>query len=78
MLAALRDAGWSNYSLFLSNDGTLVGYLETHDFTASLAAMSTCEINARWQLTMADFFIGGEKATADEQMLPLEEVFHLD
>lgn len=78
MLDALRATGWSNYSLFLSNDGTLVGYLETNDFAAALAGMSGREINARWQLTMAEFFIGGDQAQADEQMLPLEEVFHLD
>jgi L-rhamnose mutarotase len=29
MLAALRETGWSNYSLFLRDDGLLVGYLET-------------------------------------------------
>ena len=78
MLDALRASGWSNYSLFLSNDGTLVGYLETNDFAAALGGMSAREINARWQLTMADFFVGGDQAAADEQMLPLEEVFHLD
>ena len=28
MLQALRDTGWTNYSLFLDrNDGTLFGYL---------------------------------------------------
>jgi L-rhamnose mutarotase len=32
MLAALRESGWSNYSLFLRPDGMLVGYLETEDF----------------------------------------------
>ena len=29
MLAALRAAGWGNYSIFLAEDGLLVGYLET-------------------------------------------------
>ena len=28
MLAALREAGWGNYSLFLTEDGLLVGYLD--------------------------------------------------
>ena len=78
MLEALREAGWRNYSLFLRPDGLLVGYLETDDFAGALAAMSGKEINQRWQSTMASFFEGGDKAAADEQMLPLEEVFHLD
>jgi L-rhamnose mutarotase len=29
MLQALRETGWHNYSLFLREDGLLVGYLET-------------------------------------------------
>ena len=32
MLDALARAGWRNYSLFLRDDGLLVGYLETDDF----------------------------------------------
>jgi L-rhamnose mutarotase len=32
MLAALTKTGWGNYSIFLAEDGLLVGYLETeHD-----------------------------------------------
>ena len=32
MQQALRETGWNNYSLFLREDGVLVGYLETEDF----------------------------------------------
>jgi L-rhamnose mutarotase len=32
MLDALRQAGWRSYSLFLTEDGLLVGYLETDDY----------------------------------------------
>ncbi len=35
MQQALRDAGWGNYSLFLRDDGLLVGYVETEDFEAA-------------------------------------------
>ena len=31
MLTALRDAGWRNYSLFLSETGLLIGYFEADD-----------------------------------------------
>ena len=78
MLEALRETGWHNYSLFLSPDGLLVGYLETVDFQAALSGMASKEVNHRWQTQMAEFFEGGEGTTADEQMLPLEEVFHLN
>src|SRR3954468_17450875 len=73
MLAALRDAGWRNYSLFLREDGTLVGYLETEDFAAAQEAMARTEVNDRGQKEMMPFF--GERA--DEAMTPLEDVFHL-
>src|SRR5213080_252505 len=35
MLAALRETGWHNYSLFLREDGLLVGYFETPDLEAA-------------------------------------------
>ena len=46
MLDALRDTGWHNYSLFLRDDGLLVGYLETDDFEAARQAMAAREVNA--------------------------------
>ena len=36
MLDALRAAGWANYSLFLTGEGLLIGYLETDDYAAAL------------------------------------------
>jgi L-rhamnose mutarotase len=77
MLEALRQAGWHNYSLFLRDDGLLIGYLETPDFGAALAHMARTEVNRRWQAEMADFFEGAPGLTADEQMQSLSEVFHL-
>jgi L-rhamnose mutarotase len=78
MLEALRDMGWRNYSLFLREDGLLVGYLECDDFDASRAAMEERDVNARWQADMAPFFElpGGERP--DTGLVRLEEVFHLD
>ena len=76
MRAALSDAGWRNYSLYLAEDGLLIGYLECDDFDAALAQMARTEVNARWQAEMAEFFEGD--GNADERMRPLDEVFHLD
>jgi L-rhamnose mutarotase len=78
MLQALRETGWTNYSLFLRDDGLLVGYLETPDFQAALQGMAAREVNARWQREMGPFFEALEGRRPDEGMLPLEEVFHLD
>ena len=79
MLEALRRTGWHNYSLFLRDDGLLFGYLETPEsFQAALAGMAQEEINARWQELMAPYFENLSGAHADESMVQLEEVFHLD
>ncbi|MFF0050601.1 L-rhamnose mutarotase [Streptomyces sp. NPDC005498] len=78
MLAALSAAGWHNYSLFLREDGLLVGYLETEDFAAAQAAMAATDVNTRWQADMAGFFEALGGAEPDEAMKPLTEVFHLD
>ncbi len=78
MLQALRETGWHNYSLFLRDDGLLVGYLETPDFEAAKAGMAEREVNERWQNEMAHFFEALDGQHADASMMPLEEVFHLD
>ncbi|MBO2451012.1 L-rhamnose mutarotase [Actinomadura barringtoniae] len=77
MLAALRDTGWHNYSLFLRDDGLLVGYFETDDLEAAQAGMARTDVNARWQAEMAPFFEDLD-GRPDEGMRPLTEVFHLD
>ena len=78
MLQALRDTGWTNYSIFLSEDGLLFGYLETPDFDRARAGMATREVNQRWQSTMAPYFEGLDGGHADQGLIRLEEVFHLD
>jgi L-rhamnose mutarotase len=77
MLEALRQTGWHNYSLFLRPDGLLVGYLETPDFARTLAGMKERSVNERWQREMAIYFEGLDGG-ADDGMIGLEEVFHLE
>ncbi len=78
MLEALRETGWTNYSLFLRDDGLMVGYLETPDYEAALAGMAKREVNARWQEQMKPFFEALEGRRPDESFIRLGEVFHLD
>ena len=78
MLAALRDAGWRNYSLHLRADGLLVGYVESDDLEAAQRAMAATEVNARWQAEMAPFFTDLDGRRPDEGFAVLEEVFHLE
>jgi L-rhamnose mutarotase len=77
MQAALRETGWGNYSLFLRDDGLLVGYLETEDFERARAEMARREVNQRWQCEMGDFFVQPDGVLPDRAMRPLLEVFHL-
>ena len=77
MLQALRETGWHNYSLFLRDDGLLVGYLETPDFQKALDGMAEREVNERWQAAMGEYFENLEGQRPDEGLLVLEEVFHL-
>ncbi len=78
MLEALRETGWRNYSLFLRPDGLLVGYLEAENFKKCCAEMKKHPVNARWQAEMSPFFETLAGGAADDNMIPLEEVFHLD
>src|SRR5438105_4784050 len=78
MQAALRETGWGNYSLFLRDDGLLVGYLETADFGAAVAAMQERDVNARWQAEMAEFFELPADGAPDTALERLAEIFHLD
>lgn len=77
MLEALGRTGWRNYSLFLRDDGLLVGYLETDDFEAARAGMEATDVNARWQTEMGGFFEELDGSSPDQAMKPLTEVFHL-
>ena len=77
MLEALRTTGWHNYSLFLRDDGLLIGYFETESLDAALAGMAATEVNERWQADMAPFFEDLEGAP-DTGFLRLREVFHLE
>jgi L-rhamnose mutarotase len=78
MRAALAETGWGNYSLFLRDDGLLVGYLETDDFARAQAAMEATGVNARWQAEMAEFFELPSGERPDTGFQRLEEIFHLD
>ena len=77
MLRALHDTGWHDYSLFLREDGLLVGYLVTDDLAAARAGMARTDVNARWQSEMAEFFEELD-LPPDQGFWQLDEVFHLE
>lgn len=76
LLRELKAAGWNNYSLHLSDDGLLVGYVESDDLDAAQAQVAATEVNRRWQAEMAALFAG--EGAPDQSWTFLPEVFHLE
>lgn len=77
MLAALRDTGWTNYSIFCRPDGLVIGYFETDDLANCMAGMAALEVNGRWQADMAGLFLPTQQGV-DDGLVELTEVFNLD
>lgn len=76
MLAEIAASGRRNYSIFLDRaHATLFGYYETDDDDASRAYLAASPVAARWEASMAPFFLGVD-GRADEAA-PIVEVFHL-
>ena len=77
MLAALRETGWHNYTLFMRSDGLIFGYFETDtDLPTAQAEMAAKDVNTRWQEFMSSYI--DASARPDETFVALEEYFHLD
>lgn len=77
MLAELRASGRRNYSLFLRDDGRLLGYFEVDDLDASTAYLAQSTVAADWEAESMHFFTDLE-GRPDQSLAPLREVFHLD
>ena len=56
MLAALRETGWNNYSLFCVTTGSWLD-IGTEDFERARSGMARREVNERWQREMGDLFV---------------------
>jgi L-rhamnose mutarotase len=76
LLEALQDAGWRNYSLFLHDDGLLIGYAEADDLAIAQERVARTEVNARWQAAMAELF--QSEGAPDEAWEIVPEVFNLE
>lgn len=77
MLQAISDAGRSNYSLFLREDGLLIGYYETEDDLAAQAALDADPRTKAWEAQMSEFFIALD-GRPDQSAPRLTEVFNLE
>lgn len=77
MLEAISAAGRRNYSLFLRDDGMLIGYYETDDDAAAQRKLDADPRTAAWEAEMADFFISLD-GRPDQSAPRLTEVFNLE
>ncbi|KQX05264.1 MULTISPECIES: L-rhamnose mutarotase [unclassified Leifsonia] len=77
MLQAIADAGRRNYSLFLRDDGLLIGYYETDDDDAAQAALEADPRTGAWEAAMADFFVQLD-GRPDQAAPRLLEIFNLE
>jgi L-rhamnose mutarotase len=78
MLRAIEASGRRNYSLFLRDDGLLIGYYETDDDEAAQASLANDPRTAPWEAEMADFFVALDGQRPDQGAPRLTEVFHLE
>lgn len=77
MLHAIADSGRRNYSLFLREDGLLIGYFETDSLEASQAALAADPRTAAWEAEMSDFF-ESLSGRPDQNSITLAEIFNLE
>ena len=77
MLDEIAASGRRNYSLYLAEDGLLIGYYETDDDDAARAYLASSPVAARWEADMQRFFVGLE-GRPDLAAVPLIEMFHLE
>jgi L-rhamnose mutarotase len=75
MLQAMHDAGIRNYSMFMSKDGMVVGYLEADDVDEALRKCGQTDVSRRWQERMAEYFEAGGSPQA--QAVNLDEYFYM-
>jgi len=77
MLRAIEASGRRNYSLFLRDDGLLIGYYETDSVEVSQKLLENDPATALWEAEMADYFVGLD-GRPDQSALTLTEIFNLD
>lgn len=59
LLVELDRTGWQDYSLFLRDDGLLVGYLESPDWDGAQRRMADAEVSPRWSVEMDRLVVPG-------------------
>ncbi len=76
LVAALRDAGVSNYSLF-RRDTTVIAYAECHpDAATAFGKVGSTDVNRRWAEWFQDVL--AEHTDREGNLIEAAEVWHMD
>lgn len=76
MLAALREAGFSNYSLF-RRGREVIAYAECEPTVeAAMAHLEATDVNARWSTYIRSIMT--RTVDADGKFFTVDEIWHLD
>lgn len=77
MVREIAASGRQNYSLFLRDDGLLIGYFEVESLEASQAYLDASAVATRWEAEMSGFFETLAGSRPDQSLDRLDEVFNL-
>ena len=77
MLAAIEESGRRNYSLFLRDDGLLIGYFETDSLEDSTRYLAEHAVATAWEAQAAAYF-EAMPGRPDQNLPQLTEVFNLE
>ena len=77
MLEEIAASGRRDYSIFHLGDGLLVGTYTTDDDAAAQAYLARSAVAARWEESMAPFFLDLD-GRPDQAAQTHPEVFHLE
>ena len=78
LLEVMHEAGIRNYSMFLTESGLLIGYLEAADVQASLRRVGETAVSQRWQEQMAQYFEGGSGDVRGKGAEWAEQIFFME
>jgi L-rhamnose mutarotase len=77
VLRAIEASGRRNYSLFIRDDGLLIGYYETDSVEESQRLLEQNPDTAEWEAEAAGFFVDMD-GRPDQAAPRLVEVFNLE
>jgi L-rhamnose mutarotase len=78
LLRAMREVGIRNYSLFLGDDGLVIGYLEAENVEQSLSRLEKTDASRIWEESVARYFESGSGDFGADSMSWPEQIFYMD